>query len=186
MKKKKCSLSVIITITVCAVLIIGVFGSCALFLYNEKKDIQVPQVTYGEFPFKLTYRIKEKIVTVEDTYICEFKGVKWGFDTGAYRMWESYIESTEKNYIHVMQDAESDITISVGSVGSYMRSEYPDGPEAGFLRRTRLESGGVMISYIPDKEALSEYDIEIISFEHADTIQALAEEDDVYDIVDSK
>ena len=185
MREGKYLWSIIIPITVCVVLIIGIFGSVSLYLYDEKKDIQVPQVTYGEFPFKLTYRIKDEIVTVEDTYICEFKGVKWGFDTGAYRKWENYIESTKKNYIHVMQDEESAITISVGGIDSYMNLE-DFGVEAGFLRRTRLESGGVMISYIPDKEALSEYDIEIISFEHADTIQALAEEDDVYDIVDSK
>ena len=52
-----------------------------------------PEITYGEFPFTLTYELDGEIKTIEDTIICEFDGFEAIGESGKYRKWKTYLKS---------------------------------------------------------------------------------------------
>ena len=52
-----------------------------------------PTITYGEFPFRLTYEVDGEIKVVEDTVICEFDGFKVVGESGKYRQWKERLKS---------------------------------------------------------------------------------------------
>jgi hypothetical protein len=52
-----------------------------------------PKITYGEFPFRLTYAIDGETKIIEDTLICEFNGFETNEEAGKYRKWESHLKS---------------------------------------------------------------------------------------------
>ncbi len=54
---------------------------------------QKPQITYGEFPFRLVYEIDNKTIVVEDTLICEYDGYAADTASGKYRTWKSHLRS---------------------------------------------------------------------------------------------
>ena len=47
-----------------------------------------PEITRGEFPFRLEYEIDGKRVVIEDTLICEFDGFGMNEGAGKYRKWK--------------------------------------------------------------------------------------------------
>ncbi len=91
---KKLSLIIgIIGTTVC--LLIALFymfvlsGAFAIFMPNPPE----PEITYGEFPFTLTYELNGEITTYEDVIICEYAGVESLGTAGKERKWESRLKS---------------------------------------------------------------------------------------------
>ena len=58
-------------------------------------DPPKPEITYGEFPFRLEYEMNGQIVVVEDTLICEFGGISADEGRGKFRIWKSYLASGE-------------------------------------------------------------------------------------------
>lgn len=64
------------------------FGGANYFIQIPK-----PEVTYGEFPFKLTYELNGEIKTIEDTIVCEFDGFEVVGESGKYRRWKEYLKS---------------------------------------------------------------------------------------------
>ena len=58
-----------------------------------------PQETYGEFPFKISYEIDNKTVTIEDTLVIEYKGTKWNEGLGKYNHWSRYFKNQRVNGI---------------------------------------------------------------------------------------
>ena len=162
---KKTSLIVIVCIGII------IFISFPWLYYRSmvnKASIGEPAKKNGEFPFKLVYRINDEVVTIEDTFICEYKGAKWNWNIGGYRVWKGYIESTGEDMVHVMNDGEYNIVITVGFAEYYMglapSSEYPWTPQ---FVKTGPQGSALGLSY---EEALSQYGIEILSFEHTDPI----------------
>lgn len=47
-----------------------------------------PQITYGEFLFKLECEINGDKKTVEDTVMREYDGIGWNEGSGKYRKWK--------------------------------------------------------------------------------------------------
>lgn len=70
------------------------FGGASYFI-----PIPKPEITYGEFPFKLTYELDGEIKTIEDTIICEFDGFEVVGEAGKYRKWKIYTKSTGERMI---------------------------------------------------------------------------------------
>lgn len=58
-----------------------------------------PEITYGEFPFRLTYELNGEIKVIEDAIVCEFDGFKATGENGKYRQWKSYLKSGSSNAV---------------------------------------------------------------------------------------
>lgn len=55
----------------------------------------LPEITYGEFPFRLEYELNEELHVIEDTLIVEFDGFGMNEGIGRYRRWTSRLASGE-------------------------------------------------------------------------------------------
>ena len=73
-------------------LVLWVFNS---FLFNHPK----PEITYGEFPFKLTYELNGAAKTIIDTAVCEFKGYGKRSTAGQSREWSVHLLSGNDNTV---------------------------------------------------------------------------------------
>ncbi len=87
--------------------VLGIIGGVALigllyfgFLFftafgglNFLISVPKPEITYGEFPFKLTYELNGEIKTIEDIVICEFDGFEVIGEAGKYRKWKTSLKS---------------------------------------------------------------------------------------------
>ena len=56
-----------------------------------------PEITYGEFDFKLVYEIDGEIQTIEDTIICEFDGFNIDEVNGKTRRWKEEFKNEQGN-----------------------------------------------------------------------------------------
>lgn len=88
-------------------LVLGIIGGVALigllsvaFIFfaafgglNFLISVPRPEITYGEFPVKLTYELNGEIKTIEDTVICEFDGFEVIGEAGKYRKWKTSLKS---------------------------------------------------------------------------------------------
>lgn len=98
-KKKKLliALIVILLVVVCLVaapiLLVGgpIIGE---MLFDKPTK---PEITKGEFPFTLVYEYDDKEVTIEETIVCEYKGVSFSLDGGNRRDWNCYITNNDEN-----------------------------------------------------------------------------------------
>jgi hypothetical protein len=52
-----------------------------------------PEITYGEFPFRLEYEINGERKVIQDTLICEFDGFGADEANGKYRKWKDSLAS---------------------------------------------------------------------------------------------
>lgn len=52
-----------------------------------------PEITYGEFPFRVEYEINGQRKVIQDTLICEFDGFGADEGNGKYRKWEERLAS---------------------------------------------------------------------------------------------
>jgi len=61
----------------------------AMFIYWTvlSPNPPMPEIRYGEFPFRLEYELNGESFIVEDTLICEFDGV-WNSGMGKYLQWK--------------------------------------------------------------------------------------------------
>lgn len=69
--------------------------SGAIFLFNPNPP--APDITYGEFPFRLVYEIDGETKVIEDTVICEFDGFKNMGSAGNKRVWKSQLKSGKEH-----------------------------------------------------------------------------------------
>ena len=70
-------------------LFIFAFAPGCFLLLNPPK----PGITYGEFPFRLTYELNGEIKVIEDTIIAEFDGFSTPTSAGIYRVWKTRLKS---------------------------------------------------------------------------------------------
>lgn len=78
-----------------------------------------PEMTYGEFPFRLEYEINGERVVIEDTLICEFDGYGLSGGRGKYRKWKSAFASGRER-VTLYVDETVEIHYPVGSAQYYM------------------------------------------------------------------
>ena len=56
-----------------------------------------PEITYGEFGFKLAYELDSELRTIEDTVICEFDGFNIDEARGKTRRWKECFKNEQGN-----------------------------------------------------------------------------------------
>jgi len=67
-----------------------------------------PEITYGEFDFKLVYEIDGEIQTIEDTIICEFDGFNIDEVNGKTRRWKEEFKNEQGNELYAFRVEQID------------------------------------------------------------------------------
>ncbi len=68
-----------------------------------------PEITYAEFPFRLTYEINGEAKVIEDVIICEFNGFEMSNGGSKYRKWTSRLKSGNEEIILLDLTANNEI-----------------------------------------------------------------------------
>lgn len=67
----------------------GILGE----IFFNKPD--KPIVKYGEFPFEIIYEYNNEQFTVNETIICDYKGITFSLEGGNKRQWNCYITNND-------------------------------------------------------------------------------------------
>lgn len=131
-----------------------------------------PEITYGEFPFEITYQIKDEIVTIKDIYVCEYDGIGMNEGTGKYRKWKGYIKSTGEKGVLVVDDTPRQIFCSVGNSKYYMddRESYDTDDYVPYIYYVQSDGENTKTG-IASEGILSYYDIKIIDWKLSEPIE---------------
>lgn len=154
-----------IIILISLVLIFVSFPWVFMYLHMQfSPDPPLPEITYGEFPFRLEYEVNGERFVVEDTVICEYDGIGMNEAQGKYRKWKSYLASNKKeDSVLLLTDEERKIYCFVGSAEYYMNDEtYPEQrPLSPRVYAIRLTENSPM----PNQEGLLDmYNVKLISW----------------------
>ena len=131
----------------------------------------MPEIRYGEFPFRLEYEINGERIVIEDTVICEFDGVGWNEGVGKHRKWKSHLASNKKEEdIFIVTAEKVKIYCYVGSAEYYMNDErWPEQrPLTPRFYFVKLNSWDTTMYYI--EEFIEKYGLKLISWEFTDPI----------------
>lgn len=126
-----------------------------------------PEITYGEFPFRLEYEINGELKVVEDTLICEFDG--FGADTGRggkYRKWKERLASGNERITLLKVDNNKEIEFFPGSPEYYMGDSDNGRNDSLFPNALYFEKDSTVTrsGFVEAKELLDKYDIKLISW----------------------
>lgn len=129
-----------------------------------------PQITYGEFPFRLEYEINGEKLVVEDTMICEYDGVGWNEGWGKFRKWKGYLENSDEESVLLINDNTRKIYCFVGSAEYYMGDErYPKKrPLTPRVYMVKLDD--MDTTTFTQEELLEKYKIKLISWDFSEPI----------------
>ena len=146
----------------------------------------IPEIQYGEFPFRLEYKIDGDLMVVEDTLVGKYFGVV-SSATETRNQWDGYfVDGTGE--IVLLETDEVKIVYPIDSVATLMGDPGGQRKKIYILERQQIEtpyfpnkiakewdptSGWIWRNQgvIPDDELLEEYNIEIISWEIAPPIE---------------
>jgi len=129
-----------------------------------------PEITYGEFPFRIEYEKNGELVIVEDTIICKFDGVNINMGgNGKTLKWKSYFasgrESLRSSYAVLTVDDANQIYFSLGGADYYL------GVEGVYFGFNAWQTGGMpSIRHIEPDELFHTYGIKLISYEFSQPI----------------
>lgn len=154
-----------------ALIIIVILGG-VIILFSAKKKLE-PEKKYAEFPFSLTYKIDDKIITIDNTFVCEFKGVGWDTGRGFYRKWDGYVKETGLENVLICEDSQRKIFCRVGEPRYYMGDEqylyWKDNslspPHLYMVKKT------ANYDFMSVDEIKQTYGIEIMSWEFSEPIK---------------
>ncbi|WP_139488119.1 hypothetical protein [Brevibacillus dissolubilis] len=71
-----------------------------------------PEITSGEFPFRLVYMINGETKVIEDTLICEYDGIGMNEGNGKFRKWKGRLTSGNQKIILLNTDGSSGIAFA--------------------------------------------------------------------------
>lgn len=138
-----------------------------IFSLSACKHVPTPQITNAEFPFEIVYEVDGEVITLKDSFVCEFDGFGWNEAQGRHRQWKGYVKSSGKDYVLLLQDGNLQFAVKVGSAAYYMGDPTMDDVEAFtpsiYYIRT-FESGGVSSGVAGIESLLEEYKIKLISW----------------------
>lgn len=127
-----------------------------------------PEITYGEFPFRLEYEINGERKVIQDTIICEYDGIGSNIGQGKYRKWKQRLASGNENITLLKVDETKEIYYPDGGADYYMddMGEYesfePIFPNAAIFETDGRSTHSGIISA---EELLKQYNIKLISWE---------------------
>ena len=76
MKKKLLIIAIAIFVLIALFYLFVISGAFLTLTYFAPNPLK-PEITYGEFPFTLTYELDGEIKTIEDVVVCEYDGIEW-------------------------------------------------------------------------------------------------------------
>jgi len=132
-----------------------------------------PEITKGEFPFRIEYEINGETVVIDDTVICEFAGYSSPScdDYNRYRKWKTSLVSGRKT-------SENIAIVIVENQQIYF---YLGGPEYYMEARGNLNFHAFKLikhsfwsystQWIYSEELLNMYKIKVISYEFSPPIE---------------
>ncbi len=166
--KKITILSVIGIVVIVLFYLFFLSGAFAIFMTKPPE----PQITYGEFPFTITYEVDNEIIIYKDIVICEYEGIEsWG-TAGKRRKWSRKLKSGNE-YITLLRSNKSEASFEIyeaipGLPEYYMgdfqksRAEYErnmkDDRYLGYKQGEKDHS-------ITKEEAWEKYGVKIINIE---------------------
>ena len=129
-----------------------------------------PEITYGEFPFRIEYELHGERLVIEDTVICEFDGFKVS-GTTKRRAWKTnfMIGSGEGSALVLQKFGNTTVYCCVRNPEYYMgdrESEYTY-TQPFFAYKER---GDLLIRSISTEELLDVFGIKLISWQFSDPI----------------
>lgn len=146
-----------------------------------------PQITYGEFPFKLVYEIDGARKVIEDTLICEYDGIGMDEGRGKFRKWKEHLASGNKKLLlsktigglgiafENEKTLKQEIYYDPGPAWYYMgdyesSTDYKHGfPDASFSEK--YFNGGASYGDIAADELLKKFKIKLISWDYTEPIK---------------
>ena len=140
---------------------------------NSKPYPGEPTVTYAEFPCTLVYKLNGEEITLTDTIICEYDGIKFDDSGLAYRrQWTEDFKSGDNSFVLAENDDGTYFEFRYWNVAPYLMGET-DYPEYKF----RVGSGVYLIgtdgwsNRLDDYSMYHDYGIRIVSFEYGPPIE---------------
>ncbi|PPA80809.1 hypothetical protein C4A76_25240 [Brevibacillus laterosporus] len=134
-----------------------------------------PEITYGEFPFRLEYEIKGKRIVIQDTLICEYDGIGINEGQGKYREWKEHLASGKQQILLLKIDDSKEIYYDPGPAQYYMGDmhegvTYIHGfPDARYFKK--YADGNTRDGIIPADELLTKYNIKLKSWDYTQPIK---------------
>jgi len=183
--KTKYWLALLIIPVVAVLLVVFYFVLPWLLLFLGMQSLPnppKPEITYGEFPFRLEYEINGERMVIYDTLICEYDGIGANTGVGKYREWKSRLASGAEEVILLEVENPTGkyftdkvltkiIYYSPGSAAYYMgdNETYEHKfPNASFYEL--YEDGTTVRGVVFADELYEKYNIKLISWEPSDPI----------------
>ena len=154
-------------ITICLLLPILGFFACNILVPNPPR----PEITYGEFPFRIEYEINGERFVIEDTVICEFDGFGMGaMGDPKIRKWKSRLASgsDDSGLILYVIDDKKIVTFNAGGPKYYM-GDSGMSPEEYWRNALKAFLVGEGAALFPE-QWYDEYNFRFISWEFTDPI----------------
>lgn len=168
-KKYVLVIFIIISIILGILLCVCLFPQVVMLLINSGgKNPPQPQITYGEFPFKLEYEINGEIIKIEDVLICEYDGVGIG-NNGKFLKWKKRIASTGEEDLLLLSEENKKIFCTVGNANYYMGEIQED--ETPNPKLYIDECKETITTSSSDPVELEKYNIRIIHYEFSQPIE---------------
>ena len=156
-----------------------VVASFSLFLFSPwiysffQPTPPQPTIRYGEFPFRLEYEINGRVVVVEDTIMCKYKGIGVSFGTeGKFLKWEGYLLSRGEKSASESRSSTSLLVDKINQIYFYLHhpshylGAYGDDNESSLAAWSPITGRIISTDELWDK-----YNIRIISFEPSPPIK---------------
>jgi len=135
-----------------------------------------PEITYGEFPFRIEYELNGELIVIDDTLICEFVGFEL-IGPKKIRSWKSRFVSGngEGGYLLLQIVENTNIYCCVGNPEYYMGDKdsylYDVLPYDVLPYFARKKPGSGYYSSISTTELLDKYGIKLIGWEFSEPIE---------------
>lgn len=158
--------------------IIVITGVFSIFIPNPPR----PEITYGEFPFRLTYEVAGELKVIEDTIICEFAGFESRGTAGKYRIWESHLKSGNERITLLSgknDDSKFEISAFYGIPDYYMGDYTMQSKESyetvmaddRYLSYLQWKNGIQTGCSITKEEVWEKYKLKILNVQYSPPIQ---------------
>ena len=168
--------------------IVGFFLFIVIVFIWRTPAPPLPEITYGEFPFRLEYELNEELHVIEDTLIVEFDGFGMNEGIGRYRRWTSRLASGEDLVLLLEVSDNKQIFYFPGPANYYMGDRlngynhtFPSASfnerERGIIRRDILHDKELLEQFGPldqntinEEELLNQYNIRLVNWEISEPI----------------
>ncbi|MCL2679484.1 MAG: hypothetical protein FWF18_04285 [Dehalococcoidia bacterium] len=175
-KKKRMSAETLVFLVAFGLVFLNPFSLMYIGMYIDtafSPNPPMPEIRYGEFPFRLEYEINGELIVIEDTVICEFDGVdvSWEGD-GKTRKWKSHLASGNDRVVLLDLDISEAICALMGWAEYYMGDSNYKPDEGGLIPDVYIYDASQTVTYrdISIDDLYYIYGIRLISWEFTDPI----------------